>query len=216
MSRIRGKLTYANVIATLALFVALGGAGYAAVKLPKNSVGAKQLKAGAVTPTKLAKATTASLLGARGPIGPQGQQGAQGPQGVPGTPGPKGAPGEPGPQGPGSISFEVPVTTSGKTVRTASGVEVVAGCRPSVPETEFLFQGVGGAGYEAVGFRLRSNSEILAVDRRGPAPFSGESGAVEDYDLEVRAPSISTAWTHLFLHLETGDCVLKGVETPSE
>lgn len=38
----------ATVIACLALFVALGGTGYAAIALPKNSVGPKQLKTGAV------------------------------------------------------------------------------------------------------------------------------------------------------------------------
>jgi hypothetical protein len=39
MRRIRSKVTYANVVATLALFVALGGSAYAATQLPKNSVG---------------------------------------------------------------------------------------------------------------------------------------------------------------------------------
>jgi hypothetical protein len=38
----------ANVIAYVALFVALGGTSYAAVSLPKNSVGTRQLKTGAV------------------------------------------------------------------------------------------------------------------------------------------------------------------------
>jgi hypothetical protein len=54
--KIREKLTFANVLACLALFVALGGASYAAMRLPKNSVGSKQLKAGAVTPIKLSSA----------------------------------------------------------------------------------------------------------------------------------------------------------------
>ena len=49
------KLNYSNVIATIALFVALGGAAVAA-GLPKNSVGAKQLKRGAVNTAKLRKA----------------------------------------------------------------------------------------------------------------------------------------------------------------
>jgi hypothetical protein len=48
------KLSYSNVIATIALFVALGGAAVAA-GLPKNSIGAKQLKRGAVTAAKLKK-----------------------------------------------------------------------------------------------------------------------------------------------------------------
>lgn len=41
------------VVALLALFVALGGTGYAALKLPKNSVGTKQLQRGAVTGPKI-------------------------------------------------------------------------------------------------------------------------------------------------------------------
>ncbi|HTT93766.1 MAG TPA: hypothetical protein VMF55_03785 [Solirubrobacterales bacterium] len=50
---IRGRLTYANVMATIAVFIALGGASYAAVKLPKNSVGTKQIKKEAVTAAKI-------------------------------------------------------------------------------------------------------------------------------------------------------------------
>ena len=46
-------LSYANVVATLALFVALGGSAYAIKQLPKNSVGTKQLKKTAVSTGKL-------------------------------------------------------------------------------------------------------------------------------------------------------------------
>jgi hypothetical protein len=58
-SRFLPKLSYSNVIATIALFVALGGAAVAA-GLPKNSVGANQLKKGAVTAAKLKKAAVTS------------------------------------------------------------------------------------------------------------------------------------------------------------
>jgi hypothetical protein len=51
--RARSKLTYANVMASVAVFIALGGASYAAVKLPQNSVGTKQLKKSAVTTQKI-------------------------------------------------------------------------------------------------------------------------------------------------------------------
>lgn len=54
ISPIRKKLTYSNAIASLALFVALGGIAMAA-GLPKNSVGPKQLKQGAVTAAKIRK-----------------------------------------------------------------------------------------------------------------------------------------------------------------
>ncbi len=53
MSRLLTHIRH-NVIGYLALFVALGGTSYAAFTLPKNSVGTKQLRNGAVTNGKLA------------------------------------------------------------------------------------------------------------------------------------------------------------------
>jgi hypothetical protein len=41
-----------NVIAYLALFVALGGTSYAAINLPAGSVGARQIKNNSITPAK--------------------------------------------------------------------------------------------------------------------------------------------------------------------
>jgi hypothetical protein len=59
----RPKLTYANVMATIAVFIALGGASYAALKVPRNGVGAKQLKKNAVTTAKLKReAVTAAKV----------------------------------------------------------------------------------------------------------------------------------------------------------
>jgi hypothetical protein len=48
----RTKLTYANVMATVAVFMALGGGAYAA-KVAKNSVGASQIKKNAVAASEL-------------------------------------------------------------------------------------------------------------------------------------------------------------------
>lgn len=42
----------ANVVAYLALFVALGGTSYAAISLPAGSVGARQLRNHSITPLK--------------------------------------------------------------------------------------------------------------------------------------------------------------------
>jgi hypothetical protein len=50
----RSRPSPALVVATIAVVVALGGTGYAAFNLPKNSVGTKQLKNGAVTSKKIA------------------------------------------------------------------------------------------------------------------------------------------------------------------
>jgi hypothetical protein len=46
----------ALVVSIVALVVALGGTGYAALQAPRNSVGSRQIKAGAVTTPKLARA----------------------------------------------------------------------------------------------------------------------------------------------------------------
>jgi hypothetical protein len=59
MKRFRPRLTYANVVASVALFLALGGAAMAA-GLPKNSVGTAQIKKGAVTAGALAKKAVTS------------------------------------------------------------------------------------------------------------------------------------------------------------
>jgi hypothetical protein len=48
IERIRARLSYANVMASLAVFIALGGAAYAAVRIPPNSVGSRELKDRAV------------------------------------------------------------------------------------------------------------------------------------------------------------------------
>jgi hypothetical protein len=82
---LRGKLTYANVMATLAVFMVLGGGAYAAVRLPKNSVGTRQLKNGAITLAKLKASTKRALKGAMGPQGPTGATGAPGTPGAPGA-----------------------------------------------------------------------------------------------------------------------------------
>ncbi len=54
---LRERLTYANVMASIAVFIVLGGVSYAATQLPKNSVGSKQLKKNSVTAAKIKKQT---------------------------------------------------------------------------------------------------------------------------------------------------------------
>ncbi|HTR74440.1 MAG TPA: hypothetical protein VMH33_04175 [Solirubrobacterales bacterium] len=84
MKRLRPKLTFANAVSVLALFVALGGGAYAATQLPKNSVGSKQIKKAAVTPAKLSTAAKATLTGSAGPQGKEGPKGDKGEKGEPG------------------------------------------------------------------------------------------------------------------------------------
>ncbi|MDQ6851801.1 MAG: hypothetical protein M3070_18045 [Actinomycetota bacterium] len=51
-----------NVIAYLALFVALGGTSYAAINIPKNSVGGRQIRNHSIDPVKLNGSATAGFV----------------------------------------------------------------------------------------------------------------------------------------------------------
>jgi hypothetical protein len=106
-ARLRGALSYANVMSTIAVFGVLGGGAYAATKLPKNSVGGAQIKKNAVTG---AKVKNGSLLkgdfkkgqiksGANGRTGAAGSKGDPGVQGPPGGTGSQGVTGPAGPKG---------------------------------------------------------------------------------------------------------------------
>jgi hypothetical protein len=92
LKQIRKRLTYANVMSSIAVFLVLGGAtAIAAGQLGKNSVGPKQLKKNAVTSAKIknnavtgAKIKPGSLKAssfAAGqlPAGPKGDRGETGP-----------------------------------------------------------------------------------------------------------------------------------------
>jgi hypothetical protein len=72
-------LTYANVMATIGVFLALGGASYAAIKLPANSVGSRQIKDGAVASADI-KNHSIKAGDFKGGL-PSGPRGARGPKG---------------------------------------------------------------------------------------------------------------------------------------
>lgn len=115
MSRLTGHVRH-NVVAYLALFVALGGTSYAAIRLPANSVGAREIKSDAVRSSEVKNGSLLTTdfkagqlpAGARGangepggigPIGVQGEKGAVGDTGKTGDIGARGAAGAPGANG---------------------------------------------------------------------------------------------------------------------
>jgi hypothetical protein len=125
MPRITPHLSYANVTASIALFLAVGtGGAYAADKLVRTSdirdravtsakldyrsVTASKIANGAVTTRTLSAATRRLIddaarrggaAGAAGAAGAQGERGAQGPKGETGPQGPQGEPGADGADG---------------------------------------------------------------------------------------------------------------------
>lgn len=106
------KPSPAMLVASVALFVALGGSSYAALQLPKGAVGAKQLKNGAVTSKKV---KDKSLLVRDFKMSQRSQ--LRGPQGVPGPTG------NPGPAGRSALT----PLQSGETVRGIVGGRFFAG-----------------------------------------------------------------------------------------
>jgi hypothetical protein len=83
MNRIFGSGRYANVTATMALVLALGGTSYAAIKLPANSVTSKTVKDRSLLSKDFKNGQLpAGKTGPAGPAGPQGLQGATGPAGA--------------------------------------------------------------------------------------------------------------------------------------
>ncbi len=133
---------YADVAATLALIIALGGTSYAVTALPRNSVGTAQLKAHAVTKAKLAAGLSVK--------GPRGGQGPAGPAGPAGAPGPAGTPGVSG--------YEIVSADSGTTgtaqALCPSGKRALGGGGFMYEGIERLFRSFplpNGAGWEADG-----------------------------------------------------------------
>src|SRR5689334_7667554 len=109
----RRRLSYANVVSTLALFFALGGTVIAARHYLITST------------RQIAPAVRQSLRGARGPAGPQGVTGHAGPVG------PTGATGATAPAGPKGESALQPVP-SGQSI---TGVWRFAHGGPGSPTT---------------------------------------------------------------------------------
>jgi Collagen triple helix repeat (20 copies) len=173
LSRLRARLTYANVVASLALFIALGGSSYAALKLPKNSVGSEQLKANSITSAKVKggslsttdlKASARSVL--RGPRGRQGVQGPQGKTGATGKTGKTGSKGSTGARGtagsarayatvvadagqPPIFTANVPNLAFGSVARTSTGVYCLAAPLLTIPQRSAAIASVRdlGGGY---------------------------------------------------------------------
>jgi hypothetical protein len=112
MRRIKDKLTYTNVTATLALVFAMSGGALAATHYlitSKKQISPKVLK---------------DL---------KGNKGAAGKTGAAGTPGAQGVPGKEGPQGPGAsqITFNLPASTSPtfSKVGNVAGFSLEAECK---------------------------------------------------------------------------------------
>jgi hypothetical protein len=147
LTRIRSGLTFANVVSLLALFVALSGSAYA-LTIPKNSVGAKQLKQNAVTRSKIKNGAVTSSKVKTGSLRAEDFKAGQAPAG---PPGPKGANGK-----------DAPLPTRQTVFSQSSGGVATAVC----PDGYVAVGGGGNTGSAASGLKL---SEPQSPSGQGPA-----------------------------------------------
>jgi hypothetical protein len=148
---------YANVTATLALFIALGGTSYAVTSLPRNSVSTKQIKAHAVTLSKISEGAKNAL---------KGQTGARGPTGPTGPAGPAGA-------GPGSTLWAA-VNYQGHLSRNSHAVDAVLVQTTTSTYRVTFDRDVSGCVYTAtVGGEAGGGGEQTVTGDVSVAPRSG-------------------------------------------
>jgi hypothetical protein len=211
MQRIRGKLTYANVMVTVLAFLVLaGGTAYAATEmLPKGSVDTKQLAKEAVTPSKLSKASRKTLTGPAGPTGPQGPVGRDGPQGLPGK---EGLPGDEGPQGPGAVTIEDVATNSEHLLGTYDGVKVLDVCTGGVGLV-IIENSVGINSLTEFGIAVEE-TKFVATQFEG-VPSLDAVGTTAQLDVMARDSNVTQAFSHFALSISGSTCKFRGVITPS-
>jgi hypothetical protein len=150
----RPRLSYANVLSTIAVFLALGGGAYAAASSipgPDGVIhGCYAKKKGNLrliaTGRRCSKRENAIAFNQQGPRGLSGGRGATGSRGPTGGTGSPGAKGEQGPQGPGASTFTATLTSGApKTALAtlANGVIVSGQCSGTEVELNIETAGPG-------------------------------------------------------------------------
>jgi hypothetical protein len=169
----------ATVIASLALLVALGGTGVAAVAvtLPNGSVGTAQLKKDAVTSAKVKDGSLLKTDFRAGQL-PAGPAGPTGPAGAAGPPGPAGSAGATGPTGPSDAywkSIVLPVALTDNFDIVASLSIPQAGNYVLSAKTILIAPTIAGWG----ACRLVAGSDIdTSAAYAAPAPSEQNYGAM--------------------------------------
>jgi len=146
----RPSLTYANVMSTIGVFIALGGTSYA---VARNSVGTPQLKNGAVTSAKVRNGALTTKDLAKSVL----RSVSRGPRGLQGPPGPTGSKGDPGPRGPSEARIASPDTVA--LSRNAS-VPVNVAALNGAAAGSYLAVFMGEASYREAGAGLYVTCEI--------------------------------------------------------
>ena len=207
LARLKSVLTYSNVMATIAVFLALAAGAYAATTLVTSNgvIRGCVAKGGQLTLVKAGgkcpKGRRTISWNQQGPRGPSGGQGLNGSPGSPGSPGARGAdgtPGGPGPRGPSDGYAALP----GGAVGSAT-VSV------AVPAGDYIAQGGCSASQEngekngSARADLTADNDPNHLDAQvATVPFSGLT--ITSFKTRFGRVSLST---HAGFHLPGGGTI---------
>jgi hypothetical protein len=121
----------ALVLSVIALFVALGGTGYAAIVLPANSVGKKHIKRNAVTTAKIKRNAVTTAKVKNGSLRSADFKASELPTGPTGATGPKGDKGDKGDTGTNFVIRESAPTAVAAGATGSATAQCLSGERAS-------------------------------------------------------------------------------------
>src|SRR3954451_9102718 len=207
MAKLRSRLSYGNVVATMALFIALGGVSYAAVTITgrdvknasltgadvkNHSLAGKDVKRNSLTGVAIKRIAGGDVLdgsllaqdfkAGQIPAGPRGATGPQGPQGPKGDTGPPGTP--------DTSDFYTKSESDGRFAPLAS-----AGDTLDIPGTAFVTIASGTTlGSNAFfGVYEKTGRQFLAADLQALPP----DATITSVDFFIRHNIAGTTEVHL-------------------
>ena len=224
--RFRPRLTYANAMATVAVFIVLGGGAYAAVSVipgPDGTIdGCYKTRGGNLRLVAAGHrcrhgevAIAFNQTGPRGKVGPRGRNGIRG---ATGATGPTGPTGPQGPQGPGATSFSTTLHEFAPLpplANLANGVGVTASCGGS-GGVSLSIAASAPARLQASGTRTQDG--VLTSADTDNTTQTIEASASKTADLDViAADSAFGKFDRIDIHGEAGspNCVVWATIIPS-
>jgi Collagen triple helix repeat (20 copies) len=188
--KLRERLTYGNVVATICLFLLLGGGAYAAVGAGSGSIHACYNKRTGVLRIashckRSERAVSWSKVGPQGPRGQRGAAGRNGSNGAKGANGAAGAPGTAGAAGPSDVYAD------GRATGTLTSTFASFG-QVTVPAGSYLLQGkVTFAATEA-------NSEMSCALAQDPSATTTWDGGLTSVEASGSATVLSLSAVQTF------------------
>ena len=212
LERLRTRLSYSNVVATLALFLALGGSAYAAAQITGDDVKDGSLTGADVRNDSLMSADVQGLHASD--FTPRARERLRGQRGAPGAPGPK----------PLQIHRTFTAADGVLTLFTKAGLKVQVKCSPSAHPDSLTFTASTDTDNSIVGIgpvAINPTSTGQGANTMPGVDDDFDKGEFQTLDVDDtttvmsygRGPNASPVVTATFLanyFTETGECKVVG------